>query len=229
MIGILCAVEREFAPFSERIDNPVTTRAAGLEWVCGTLAGQAVVAVCCGIGKVNAAIATQALIDRWNPTALINSGTAGGMDESLEVYDTIVSTQLAHHDFDHKTLQGHHPFMTEDFFAADADWLAAARAAAAKHPHGPRVFFGRMVAGEAFIEDEFRAAINQKHAPLSVDMESSAMAHAALVNNVPFLSIRTITDTATHKGVASFMENLPHAADLSCKFALAVMAEMDAL
>ncbi len=58
-----------------------------------------------------------------------------------------------------------------------------------------------MVTGEKFIEDDMRDIINQKYSPLSVDLETASIAHVCYVNNIPFILIRSITDTATHSGI----------------------------
>ena len=83
-----------------------------------------------------------------------------------------------------------------------------------------------MVTGEAFITDEGRQAINGQFAPLSVDMETAAIAHVCYVNRIPFLSIRCLTDTASHSGTGHFEENCDKAAAIAKDVTAAVLAQL---
>lgn len=83
-----------------------------------------------------------------------------------------------------------------------------------------------MVTEEQFIEDERRTEINEKYAPLSVDMETVSIVHVCYVNNVPFLSVRTITDTATHKGIENFEQNCEAAAKRSAGIVIGILSQL---
>lgn len=82
-----------------------------------------------------------------------------------------------------------------------------------------------MVTGERFIEDNLRDRINQKYSPLSVDMETASIAHVCYVNEIPFISVRTITDTATHSGIEKFKENCAQASIITKDFVLEFLKE----
>lgn len=88
------------------------------------------------------------------------------------------------------------------------------------------VRFGRMVTGEAFITDDGRQEINARFAPLTVDMESAAIAHVCHANGVPFLAIRTVTDTADHSGTGNFELNCEKASAIAKDFTLALLREI---
>ena len=83
-----------------------------------------------------------------------------------------------------------------------------------------------MVTGEAFIEHEMRAAINQKYAPLSVDMETAGIAHVCYANQIPFLSVRTMTDTETQAGVEVFERHCEQAAVISKDIVLEMLHKL---
>ena len=91
-IGILCAGDRELAPFLPHLEHAQTSEKALLKFYEGTLCGLPAVLLYSGVCKVNAAIAAQLLIDTYRADAVINAGTAGGMDPSLKIFDTAVST-----------------------------------------------------------------------------------------------------------------------------------------
>lgn len=224
-IGIICAGDRELAPFLLHLENTRLVEKAMLKIYEGDLNGIPVVTLFSGVCKVNAAIAAQILFDRFGVDAIINAGTAGGMHPALQIFDTVVSTEVAYHDVAGKILTAYHPWLDSVWFQADANLLALARSAAEKQPAG-HVHFGRMVTGESFIADDGRDAINTNFEPLSVDMETAAIAHVCHANGIPFLAVRTITDTADHSGSGHFEQNCAQASVISKDFVLALLDEM---
>lgn len=189
----------------------------------GEMCGVPVTALYSGVCKVNAAVAAQLLIDVFHVDAVINAGAAGGMDPALQIFDTVVCTQAAYHDVAEDILTEFHPWMPSVYFPADEGLLAAAHAAAEQWRQGGRVFFGRIVSGEQFIAGGRREEINSAFSPLAVDMETAAVAHVCYVNRVPFLAVRTITDTASHTGAADFEANCARAVALAAGFTTALL------
>lgn len=217
-IGILCAGDSEAEPFLSMLEHPVVSEKAMLRFHQGTIAGIPAAVLFSGVCKVNAAVAAQLLIDACRCGAVINAGTAGGIDPRLSVFDTVVSTETAYHDVGEDILTEFHPWLPSVWFPCDPDLLALARRAAEGPEAGRRVFFGRMVTGEHFVEGEARQRLMAAWAPLSADMETAAAAHVCYVNRVPFLSVRTITDTRDHDGTASFEAHCARASRLSAEF-----------
>ena len=211
-IGIICAGDEELKPFLPHIENIVITEKAMLKFYEGKLNSVLIIALYSGVCKVNAAIATQILIDTYCVDSIINAGTAGGMDKNINLFDTVISTQVAYHDVDDGILTEFHPWMPTVYFDADEELLNIAKIISDKNK---KVHLGRMVTGEKFIEDNKRDSINRKYLPLSVDMETASIAHVCYVNMIPFISIRSITDTATHSGIESFEKNCEKASVIS--------------
>ena len=118
-IGIVCASDDELAPFLPMIKDIKKTKKAMLEFYQGTINHLEVVAVFSGVCKVNAAIASQLLIDLFCVDCIVNAGTAGGMDPQLEILDTVISTQVCYHDVAKDILTEYHPWMKSIFFEAD--------------------------------------------------------------------------------------------------------------
>lgn len=202
-VGIICAGDVELEPFLAHIEEVTIKEKAMLKFYEGNINGVPIVVLYSGVCKVNAAIAAQILIDTYDIHSIINAGVAGGMDEGIELFDTIISTQVAYHDVDDDILTEFHPWMSSIYFNSDETLLSVAKTLSKEN----RMHFGTMVTGEKFIEDNFRDSINEKFKPLSVDMETASIAHVCYVNKVPFIAIRSITDTATHVGVENFEKN----------------------
>lgn len=225
-VGIICASDRELAPFINHIENPVITKKAMLTIYEGVINSVKVAALYCGTCKVNASISAQILIDSFCVNTIINSGTAGGIDPKLELFDTVIATESVYHDVASNILTEYHPWMNSEFFHSDAELLNLSRSAVAKLENKHHVFWGRMVTGEAFIADDGREEIINRFSPLSVDMETASIAHVCYVNKVPFIAIRSITDTATHSGSGYFHQNCPVASAIAKDITLALLNEI---
>jgi adenosylhomocysteine nucleosidase len=224
-IGIICAIDREAAPFIPMIDECVAMDKAMLKFYSGKLSGNDVAIVACGIGRTNAAIATQILIDTFHCTAVVNAGTAGGMDTKLKLFDSVISTESAYWDVSQTMLSTFHPFMDTIYFKANEVLLELAKKAVSKLSLSS-AYFGRMITGEKFIENEFRDEINANFSPLCVDMETAGIGHVCYVNKIPYLSVRTITDTAESMGIGAFDLNCDKASQISAQIVLAMIEEM---
>ena len=227
-IGILCASDEELAPFLPCIEGDTVTERAKLRFHCGKIGSADVVAVFSGVCKVNAAIAAQLLIERFGAELVLNAGTAGGMAPSLELLDTVISTEVVYHDVSPFILTQFHPWMETEFFRADEKLLAASHRAAETLEPARRVIWGRMATGEAFIDSEGRADVNRRYSPLCVDMESAGVAHVCYAFDVPFLSIRSLSDTADHRGVENFEANSRAASEASRDVTLALIRQLNA-
>lgn len=225
-VGIICAGDSELAPFLPIIDACRVTEKAMLKFYEGRIDGIAVVALFSGVCKVNAAIAAQILIDTYGVDIIINAGTAGGMDPKLEIFDSVISTEAAYHDVAPDILTEFHPWLESVYFKADRELLDMSHKAIDRINMEGNVYWGRMVTGEAFIADEGRQKINEQFAPMTVDMETASIAHVCYVNSIPFISIRSITDTAAHSGTGHFEENCKKASLIAKDIAVALLNEL---
>lgn len=225
-IGIICAGDREFEPFIKHIENDTINEQAMLKIHQGTINGVEIVALYSGVCKVNAAIATQVLIGSYGAEIVINVGTAGGMDEALEIFDTVISTEVAYHDVFPAILTEFHPWLETEYFKADQKLVELSKVATKKMENPYNVVWGRMVTGEQFIEENGRKEINEKYAPLIVDMETASIAHVCYVNKIPFISIRCITDTAKYSGNDNFEKNCGRASEIAKDITLYLLKEI---
>jgi len=225
-IGILCAGDREATPFLSILEERRISEKAMLTVHEGRIHGAEVVVLFSGVCKVNAAIAAQILIDAYHADCIINAGTAGGIDPALDIFDTVIATETAYHDVAPHILTGFHPWLETPFFASDDKLLALSRRAVSRMDTAYRVYWGRMATGESFIADEGRQAIIDALHPLTVDMESAAVAHVCHVNRVPFIAIRTVTDNAAHSGTGHFEENCDRASAMARDITAALIREI---
>lgn len=225
-IGIICAGDEELSPFLPLINNCKITEKAMLKFYAGQIDGVEVIALFSGVCKVNAAIAAQLLIDVFRVDIIINSGTAGGMEPDLEIFDTVISTEVCYHDVGPDILTEFHPWMKSVFFAADPTLISLSKSAVDKLMGSEKVVWGRMATGETFITDDGRQKICDEFAPLTVDMETAGIAHVCYVNRIPFIAIRCVTDTAKHSGINNFNQNCAKASIIAKDITVALLAEI---
>ena len=127
--GIIGAEQQEVNLLHERMEGAEVITFAGIDFWHGKLAGVPAVVARCGIGKVNAAICTQMMIDRFDVSRIINTGVAGGTEKGLDIFDVIACTETATHDLDITKFgyqMGQLPGWESPFFKSDAKMRATA-------------------------------------------------------------------------------------------------------
>ncbi|MER2498451.1 5'-methylthioadenosine/S-adenosylhomocysteine nucleosidase [Vibrio neptunius] len=217
-IGIIGAMEQEVSILKQAIENCQEVSKAGCTFYAGKLNGVEVVLLQSGIGKVAAAIGTTMLIDEYKPDVVINTGSAGGFDSSLNLGDVVISTEVRHHDADVTAFGYEMGQMAQQpaAFLADEKLMDVAEKALAQmeDKHAVR---GLICTGDAFVCTAERQAFIRTHFPsvIAVEMEASAIAQACHQFKVPFVVVRAISDVADKESPMSFEEFLPLAAKSS--------------
>ena len=200
MIGIIGAMEEEVAKLKEVMENVTVRSKASMDFCKGTLKGHEVVVVRSGIGKVNAAICTQILVDEYHVRCVINTGIAGSLKAEINIGDIVLSTDTLEHDMDAVAFGypvGQIPRMDTLSFEADAKLREAAKQVCDKILPEVGVFEGRVLSGDQFISDSVKKDwLSETFGGYCTEMEGAAIAHTAYVNKVPFLIIRAISDKA---------------------------------
>ncbi|AIQ19443.1 hypothetical protein H70357_24035 [Paenibacillus sp. FSL H7-0357] len=177
---------------------------ASLKFYSGFYGEAQVVLVICGVGKVNACIATQVLIDILEVTHIILTGAAGALGDSLKHGDVVISTAVAHHDLPQEILTEYHPWMKSIFIEADTAMVnECIRIAGEDQDHG-NIYAGKMISGEEFIASSEKRKRLDSFGAMCVDMESASIAQTCYVNHIPFVVIRSISDHADEESVESF-------------------------
>ncbi len=199
-IGIIGAMEIEVTTLKERMQVEEIVTIASMDFFKGTYHGKNVVIVRSGIGKVNAAICTQILADRFHATAIINTGIAGSLQSSIDIGDIVISSDALQHDMDATGFGypvGVIPQMETSDFTANAQLMEIARNACAKVDPDIHTHVGRVVSGDQFISDnDKKAFLKETFDGLCTEMEGAAIAQAAYLNHIPFVILRAISDKA---------------------------------
>lgn len=200
MIGIIGAMAAEVAGLKERMVDATIVKKGQWEFVKGLLNGKEAVVVQAGVGKVNAACCTQAMIDTFDVTHIINTGIAGSLQAKIDIGDFVLSTDAVQHDFDVTVFDyavGQVPGFDTPFFTADKELRELVKEACYQVNPDIHVFEGRVVTGDQFIASkEKKEWLVKTFEGYCTEMEGGAIAQAASLNHVPFLIIRAISDKA---------------------------------
>ena len=208
MIGIIGAMEEEVAALKEVMELQETVEQASMIFCRGILCGKEAVVVRSGIGKVNAGICAQILIDRFHVDTLINTGIAGSLDARIDIGDMVISTDALYHDMDATKFGypvGQVPRMETLSFPADENLVKKAVEANQKANPDIHTFTGRIASGDQFVASkEIKAKIVENFHPMCVEMEGAGIAQAAYLNKVSYVIIRAISDKADNSATMDY-------------------------
>lgn len=200
MLGIIGAMMEEVAQLKEIMEQAEVVPVAGMDFYKGKISGKDVVVVRSGVSKVNAAVCTQILIDRFDVDAIVNTGIAGSLKSEINIGDIVLSTDAVQHDVDATTFGyrlGQIPQMDTFSFPADENLVRIAKECCERVNHDISVHTGRVVTGDQFISDQGKKRwIAETFEGYCTEMEGAAIAQTAYLNQIPFLIVRSISDKA---------------------------------
>ncbi|MBE0362816.1 adenosylhomocysteine nucleosidase [Pseudoalteromonas ulvae UL12] len=228
-IGIIGAMEPEVAILRDTMTQVNTTQVAGFTFYTGQLAEHTVTLVQSGIGKVASSIATTLLIERFSPDCIINTGSAGGFEQSLNVGDVVISSEVRHHDVDVTAFGyefGQVPNMPAGFSAHPTLIEAAQQAIASLD--SVKTMTGLICTGDSFMCDPVRIEATRTQFPsmLAVEMEGASIAQTCHQLNTPFVVIRSLSDIAGKESPESFEAYLVTASENSSKMVTALLTNL---
>jgi adenosylhomocysteine nucleosidase len=213
--AIIGAMDAEIEQFKSHIKDKKEVVLAGITFYSGQIEARPVVLVKSGIGKVNAAMTTALLIEHFKPAQIIFTGIAGGVGENLSPGDIVVAEKTAQHDFGQLTSEGisvWNTFNREEqsnplFFDCDTSLVRLAEEAF-EHAsmrlvrtydakRKPKLSRGVIVTGDVFVaSEEHKKRLIERFNAAAVEMEGAAVGQICHQQNIPYLVIRSISDTA---------------------------------
>lgn len=229
MIGIIGAMDEEVQILLENISEKNEVTVANCLFVQGKLHGKEVVLLKSGIGKVNAAMATTIMHERYAPSFIINTGSAGGFSSDLEVGDVVISSKVVHHDVDVTAFNynyGQVPGLPP-MFIADKELIKKAIQTVEKL--GINYDEGIIATGDSFMEDPERVRFVREKFPTMIasEMEAAAIAQVCHQYEKPFVIIRALSDIAGKESSVSFDEFLVTAAKNAANLIITMIKDFD--
>lgn len=193
-IGLIVAMDAEFDLVKQLLENAKINNIRHITFIEGIYQNNHIILMKSGIGKVCAAVAAAEMINNFSPDYIINTGVAGGIDNSLSVMDIVLGEKNTYHDvwcgeeYEHGQIQG---FPT--YFCGNEDLLNKLT----QINSDVRIHKGLIVSGDKFITDleELKKIKTLFPQALAVDMESTAIAQVCNIYSIPYLAVRIISDT----------------------------------
>ena len=218
-IGLICAIPQELAHLRDALDHAEAVDLAHVRFDLGRLDGHEVALVGAGIGKVNTALVTTLLAQRFGCRLVVFSGVAGGLDPGLRIGDVVIADRTVQHDagvFEAGRLDtyqaGHVPFFNPtDRLGYPVDPALVARLrqrlegfalpplsnAAGGGGEPPRIVFGTILSGDQYVHCEAtRERLFRDLGGAAVEMEGGALGQVAEAFAIPYLDIRALSDLA---------------------------------
>lgn len=212
VIGIIGAMDEELDAILSELKVKKTEVKANMKFNAGKLYGRDIIVVRSGIGKVNAAICTQILIDDFKVDIIINVGIAGGVAENVYPGDIVIADNLVQHDVNAAAFGyeiGQIPRLDAYDFKCDEKLIEKVQKVCSKMEN-TNSFVGRIVTGDEFVSSAERVRyLYKEFNALACEMEGGSIAQVAYLNNIPFVIIRSISDNANNGASVEYEEFAP--------------------
>lgn len=229
MLGIIGAMDEEVLEIKNTLKDVTVETAAGMEFYRGKINEKEVVVVRSGIGKVNAAVCSQILVDKFGVEAIVNTGIAGSLKAEIDIGDIVLSSDSVQHDMDATGFGypiGQIPRMETFAFPADQKLLKLAEKCCNQVNPDIKTFVGRVVSGDQFISDkEKKQQLIDNFDGFCTEMEGAAIAQVCYLNHIGCLIIRAISDKADDSATVDYPAFEAKAIEHSVKLLLAMAAE----
>lgn len=198
MIGIIGAMDIEVDALLERMEDVNQDNYGDIIFYVGKIAGKELVLCKSGVGKVNAAITTTLLLNKFPIDYVINIGTAGGLRKDQNTLDIVISKDVIQHDFDTSYIDG--PKGLGLRYASDLELRKKVRLAFESNNRDSKIFEGDIISGDIFVGEENKSLelIEKFPTAIACEMESGAIGQTCQRMNTPFIVIRSLSDIVQH-------------------------------
>ena len=222
MLGIIGAMDVEVNNLKSKVTNKDIKIFANIEFVKGEIEGKRVVIAQCSPGKVNAALCTQLMLDKYDIEEIINIGVGCSLDKSVVIKDVVVGDDLCQYDYDITALGEEWGLINGiDKVKIETSAVLSERLEKAAKDCGYNVHRGTVASGDTFIgSNELKNRINKHFGALCGEMEGGAIAQVCYINSIPFSVLRTISDGGNENAQINYPEFKEIAAKMSSEIML---------
>ena len=208
-IAIIAAEDKEIAAVKVLMTDIVEEQIYNIKVWHGKIKNVACVIAQSGVGKVNAGRTAQVLIDKFDVKAIINTGSAGALEESLDIGDIVISNGLIQHDFDVTVFGREKGFIPGNgkIFEADSNLVTICENTLIKNNINYKK--GIIATGDKFLSNkDVKSEVRKETEAVCAEMEGAAVAHVCKLCDIPFVVIRSISDTLVGDAKIDFNEFL---------------------
>ena len=199
-IGIVVAMDEEREEILELMTNVQVKQIYNLRFLTGKINNRDCILIKSGVGKVNAARTTQIMIDNYDIEYVVNVGTAGAIDNDLNVTDVVIGEKIAQHDFDITAFGHEKGYITGvgKYVYSDERLINKCKKVMEDidKDNSFNIKVGAIASGDVFCTDPKLASnIYEEFNASCVEMEGAAIGQICALDNVPFIVIRSISDS----------------------------------
>ena len=209
-IGIIAAMNEEMQEIKKIMNDIKIEKEYDLNFFIGKICEKRVVLVECGVGKVNAARVTQIMIDNFHIETIINVGSAGALNPLLNIGDIVIGEKLIQHDFDITAFGHDKGYITGvgDYISSDSQLIEKIKNSINNISNEEyKIKVGIIASGDIFCTAvEMKDKIYAKFNADCVEMEGAAIAQVCYLDKIPFIIIRSISDSPNGKNAIVFDE-----------------------
>ena len=220
-IGIIAAMKQEVDSIQKLMRDITIKQIHGEEFLLGKIRQKDIVLVKSRWGKVNAARITQMLVDNFDLEYVINVGTAGGLNENIEIGDVVIAEKLVQHDFDTSAFGHKKGYITDTgrYFYSDKILIEKAKKTMEDMNKKSNTIIGTIATGDVFVQDiSIKDGIKEEFNADCTEMEGAAIAQVCTLDNIPFIVIRSISDKPNGNNSVDFEKFLELACERYSKF-----------
>lgn len=242
IIGIVGAMDEEIDQILPNIKSASSHEHLGLTFTKGKLNGMKVVVAKSGIGKVNTAMVLTTLIEHYHPEAIIFTGIAGAIDDDLLPGDVVIGDRVTYHDMGYQYPSGFEDMQTinpmngqknplvfhsDSLLVEYADRVLTDLDLQRPDDQRANIKQGLIVSGDLFVADKDKKEwLEQRYQADAVEMEGAAIGQICYQHSIPFLVIRSISDSADDSASVDFNEFISKAAKNSALLVEALLVVM---
>ncbi|MBE6569996.1 MAG: 5'-methylthioadenosine/adenosylhomocysteine nucleosidase [Ruminococcaceae bacterium] len=218
-LGIIAAMSIEAEQIIAALDSRTVEKVGGIDYTVGKIGNTELIVAVCGIGKVFAAMCTQAMIVRFAPDAVINTGVGGTLTKELTIGDACISSAVVQHDMDTSPLGDPVGLISGiNIIHIPADEALGDKILALCADEGIHAIKGTIASGDQFIADSgVKEKIISRFGGKVCEMEGASVGQVCYVNGVPFVIVRAISDDADGDAVEDYPAFAKRSADRSAR------------
>lgn len=211
-IGIIAAMQEEMNAIKEIMENITEKQIYELTFIEGKINEKDCVLVQCGVGKVNSSRVTQILIDNFDIEYIINVGSAGTANNELDIGDIVIGNKLVQHDFDITAFGHEKGYISNIGESIESDSKLIQKFETVINHIGNKEYkikIGTIASGDIFCtENTMKEKINKKFDADAIEMEGAAIAQVCYLDKIPFIIVRSISDSPNGKNNITFEKYL---------------------
>lgn len=198
MIAIIGAMPEEINSIKEIMSSKITEVYSKISFTKGIINNIECVVALSGVGKVNAAVCTQAAIMRYSPDIVINTGVAGALKENIKIGDIVLANFVMQHDIDTTAVGDVKALIsTLNIVKIPCNNFTNEKIIDLAKGLGVPLHIGTVASGDQFIcSKEKLLNIRNEFNATACEMEAGSIGQVCYMNDVPFVVLKIISDNA---------------------------------